>query len=320
MPIHLRAGVEVEPRRETPAVPVRLSRRDFLRGSAIAAVGAFATAGCKGRAGSNGNEAGWHAWLSDIHVAGDSRQTLRDENMADNLRRVVRDVLDADDPPRGFFVNGDLAFRDGRLEDYQTISTLFRPLRESKVPIHLTLGNHDDRSRVRDAFDDAFKDESSALLDKMVGEVFEPKLRYLLLDSLQKPNVTPGRLGREQIAWSAEALDQDRETPAVVFVHHNLNARWDSALLDTTELLNVLRPRGQVKAVVFGHTHVWNHRIVDGLHMINLPAVGYRFLPRQPLGWCLFRPRDDGGELQLRCIGGDRRRDGERVELRWRPT
>ena len=196
---------------------------------------------------------------------------------------------------------------------------LFKPLRELRVPIHLTLGNHDERTRVREAFADDLP-KSSVLVDKLVGETNEPSVRYLLLDSLQKPNVTPGRLGSEQIAWLAKALDDDRATSTIVFVHHNLNATWTSALLDTTALLDVLRPRRQVKAVVFGHTHVWNHRVIDGLHMINLPAVGYRFSPKQPLAWCVFRPRKDGGELELRCVGGDRRKDGERVDLRWRAS
>ena len=82
----------------------------------------------------------------------------------------------------------------------------------------------------------------------------------------------------------------------------------------------MIRPRTQVKAVFFGHTHVWNVREIDGIHMINLPAVGYRFLPKQPLGWVVFRPEPDGAEIELRCIGGDRRQNGRRTSLQWRAT
>ena len=111
MPIQLMPSVTTLP--TIQAESIRLSRRDFLKGAAIAGVGAFAGAGCKGRAGSNGNEAGWHAWSADLHVAADPKATLRDEFMAENLRKVVREVLDADDAPRGFFVNGDLAYHEG---------------------------------------------------------------------------------------------------------------------------------------------------------------------------------------------------------------
>ena len=101
-------------------------------------------------------------------------------------------------------------------------------------------------------------------------------------------------------------------------VHHNLNADSQSALRDTDGLLAVLLPRRQVKAVVFGHTHVWNVQKIEDLHAINLPAIGYRFLPKQPLGWAVLRPEADGAEIELRCIGGDRRKHGQRTWLKWR--
>jgi 3',5'-cyclic-AMP phosphodiesterase len=289
-----------------------LNRRSFLAG--LAAAGASLPAGCARRAGSRGNPGGWYAWLSDPHIAADPAAGLRGEVMADNLRKVVADVLAADDPPHGVVIDGDLAFHDGQPGDYRTLLDIVAPLRRDGIPIHLALGNHDDRDHFRDALGQG----RAPLEDKQVGVVEGDGLRLLLLDSLQRPNVTGGRLGERQLAWLGAELDAHPATPAVIFVHHNLNAEWASALLDTRALLELLGPRRQAKAVVFGHTHVWNVRPLDGLYCINLPAVGYRFLPKQPLGWCAFRPRPDGGELELRCIGGDRRQDGRRVSLRWR--
>ncbi len=102
-------------------------------------------------------------------------------------------------------------------------------------------------------------------------------------------------------------------------MHHNLNAERPAALHDTTAFLDLLKDRPQAKAVIFGHTHVWHVQPQDGLHLVNVPAVGYKFLPRQPIGWCLYRPHADGAELELRPIGRDRRKRGiERRELRWR--
>ncbi|MBX6314925.1 MAG: metallophosphoesterase, partial [Isosphaeraceae bacterium] len=159
---------------------------------------------------------------------------------------------------------------------------------------------------------------ATAVAGKWVGVVEGPGVRFVLLDSQDGVNVTPGHLGGAQRAWLARTLDADAETPALVFVHHHLNARNPSALRDTEALLELLRPRRQAKAVIFGHTHIWSCRRFGDLHAINLPAVGYRFLEQQPLGWCLFRPEPGGAELQLRCIGGDRRQHGRRVRLRWR--
>jgi 3',5'-cyclic AMP phosphodiesterase CpdA len=205
----------------------------------------------------------------------------------------------------------------GLADDYVTLLDVSAPLLRSRVPLHLTLGNHDDRANARAALG-PFLGPPDPEVDRCVSEVQGPGVRFLLLDSMISPNTTPGRLGPEQVAWLAHRLDADAATPAIVFVHHNLNATWESALRDTDALLHVLRTRAQAKMVVFGHTHVWNVRLVDGLHMVNLPAVGYRFHPKQPLGWCQFRPLADGCELQLRTIGGDQRKDGWTARLAWR--
>ena len=235
--------------------------------------------------------------------------------MADNLRAVVADILRADDPPRGVVIDGDLAFHHGEPGDYRTVLGLVEPLRRQALPVHMTLGNHDDRPNLRAAIARQDGDDPG---DKVVSTVSGPGVRFVLLDSQNGVNVTAGKLGPEQLSWLANDLDAHPETPAVIVVHHNINAHSESALRNTEAFLNVLRPRRQAKAVVFGHTHVWNVRAIDGIHMINLPAIGYRFLPKQPLGWVVFRPEPDGAEIELRCIGGDRRQDGRRASLRWR--
>jgi 3',5'-cyclic AMP phosphodiesterase CpdA len=255
--------------------------------------------------------------MSDVHLATDPRVRVHGECMADNLRAALDDVLDADDPPKGLVVNGDLAYRDGQPSDYKTLLRAVEPLRRGRIPVHLALGNHDNRDHFRTALGEPAESDPSGLA-KCVSEVEGSGFRMLLLDSLNGTRAVGGELGEAQRAWLAARLDAHPETPAVVFVHHNLNANWVSALHDTDALLNILRPRRQAKAVVFGHTHVFNARQLGDLHAINLPAVGYRFSPKQPLGWCLFRPAADGGELELRCVSGNRRQHLRRVELRWR--
>ncbi len=315
MPIHLppeRSAIHTEAR---PSALGRLSRRDFLAGTALGIAGM--ASGCTHRAGSRGHAGGWSAWLSDTHLAADPKASQMGEIMADNLRAVVADILDATDAPQGVLIDGDLALADGQQGDYEALLTATDPLRASGIPIHLALGNHDDRQTFGEVLGDRAGTDRGVVA-KHVGVVEGKGHRVILLDSLHKVNSTAGVLGDEQLAWLAAELDAKAEIPAIVFVHHNLNAHSTSALADTVALLAVLRPRRQAKAVVYGHTHVWHAGVVDGLHMINLPAVGYKFAPKQPLGWCVFRPDADGGELELRCVGGDRKQDRRRVELRWR--
>ncbi len=291
----------------------RWTRRGFLAGLTACAAGWTFTR--PGRAGSNGNPDGWYAWISDTHVSSDPDAVVHGERMAANLKAVVDDILDATDRPRAVFINGDLAFKMGEPDDYRRVLSLLDPLRRQGIPIHATLGNHDDRANLRSALGDT---DPGPLHDKRVGTVETPSLRFVLLDSQDGLNVTPGLLGSDQLDWLARTLDEDRTTPAVILVHHHPNAQNEAALQDADKLLDLLNPRPQAKAIVFGHTHVWNCRKLGEIHAINVPATGYRFLDTQPLGWCVLRPRPDGAQLELRCIGGDTRQHGRRIDLPWR--
>jgi 3',5'-cyclic AMP phosphodiesterase CpdA len=258
----------------------------------------------------------WFAWMADTHIAADASAKSRGQVMAENLKAAIADVLAQADRPAGVLIDGDLALNDGQVGDYRTLIDLLAPLREAQLPIHLSLGNHEDRDHFREVLKtDALtaKDVS----DKHVGLVDHGAMRLLLLDSLQRPNYTPGKLGEDQIAWLGRVLDSGPTKPTVLFVHHNLAADG-SALTDHSALLALAQPRRQVKAIVYGHTHRWEREDREGLHLLNLPAVAYPFANDQPLGWVRAQANAEGLVLRLHCVGGDRKKDREQITLKWR--
>src|SRR5205814_2598957 len=144
-----------------------------------------------------------------------------------------------------------------------------------------------------------------------------------VLDSYDPKNMVGGLLGGPQLKWLAAALDARKDKPAVVFVHHNLQFEPDKSgkfggLADSVELWPVLRDRPQVKAYVFGHTHTWRLAVRDGVHLINLPAVGYPFAKGEVTGWVDVRLSPGGAELVVRSIDPKHPKHGEKVELAWR--
>lgn len=293
------------------------SRREFLAG--LAAGGASLLLGTTARSAPAEDPGAWYALVSDIHIAADPSTRLRGQVMADNLRAVVADILAADAAPRAVLIDGDLALQKGETADYRTVVSLLDPLRKAKLPIYLGLGNHDDRTNFREVLQGVIPNESQ-VVDKQVEAIDGTGLRFVVLDSLDQCNVTPGKLGSAQLDWLTTELDAKPDKPTLVVVHHNPVPVQPPppSLLDTEAFLAILRPRRQVKGVVFGHTHVWSVRQEEGLYMINLPAVAYSFAPNQPLGWCRFRPEPGGGQLELRCIGGNREADRQQIALRWR--
>jgi 3',5'-cyclic AMP phosphodiesterase CpdA len=304
-------------------MPIHLpptSRRAFLHGLAVGGA-SLALPRLRAAAALDGPSP-YVALLADTHIDADPARVVHDDkvNMSDHLRAVVEDILAQPTPPEAVAVVGDLALKNGKPGDYAQFLKLVAPLRDRGIAVHLTLGNHDDRGTLREAL----KAEADAAVEgRFAAAVDAAGVRLVLLDSLDKVDQVDGVLGEVQRGWLAKALDARPDVATVVLVHHHPSPTADpakGALQDTAALLEILRPRKQVKALIFGHTHTWRREERDGLHLVNLPAVAYHFEKPQPLGWCRFEPSGAGAgaAIELRCVAGDRSKDRERLELAWR--
>lgn len=213
------------------------------------------------------------ALVSDIHLSSDKKKMARGINMADQFSTVAREISSLKTRPAAVLVNGDLAFNSGELDDYKTIAELFQPIRESGIPMHLTMGNHDQREHFWNSFTE-IKAAKRPLVDYQASLVRLPRANWFILDSLEKTLATPGLLGEPQLQWLAKTLDENKDKPAIVMAHHNLsqNADIPAGLKDGEKLLEIIRPRKQVKAYIFGHTHNYSvNQDESGIHLINLP-------------------------------------------------
>lgn len=261
-----------------------------------------------------------HCWalISDPHIHSDRAKMAHGINMAAQFDGVVREVLDLPQRPACVLINGDLAYNTGFAQDYATFTELIAPLRAAQIPLTLGLGNHDHRER----FWTALRGDASVkrpLAEREVAIIPAARANWFLLDTLDKTNSTPGRLGEAQIAWLAQALDAHADKPALVMTHHNPSLKPNStSLLDEDAFLAVLRPRRQVKALFYGHTHVWSvKRDESGLHLVNLPTTAYVWTPRAT-GWVTAQLETGGAKLHLQCIDRARPEHDQRVELAWR--
>lgn len=259
----------------------------------------------------------WLALISDTHLAADPRQHSGPQVPADNLKVVVADILAQLRPPEGVVINGDLAHREGRPGDYATLLDVIAPLRKANIPVHLVLGNHDDRRAFREAVRGVVPVESK-VEEKQVGGFNALGHRFLMLDSLDKIDATPGRLGAAQLAWLGRELDEYKGLPTLLFVHHHLRSKKIPGLVDDAALLDVIRPRAWVKGVVVGHTHRWQHAREDGVHLVNLPAVAFVFQPDQPLGYCRFTATSRGARVELRRVVRKGQAGPDDLSLTWR--
>lgn len=296
-----------------------LSRRRFLGRSAALAGGMLIWPTPLRAAGADAHR---FALLSDTHIDADPAKVLREVNMTENLKAVAAELIGLESKPANLLVNGDCACLSGLAGDYKQFTTLIEPLRQAGYPVHLTLGNHDDREVFYGAAM-AERPGSPPVTGRHVSIVDTPRANWYLLDSLDKVNSTPGMLGPEQLKWLATALDERSGKPAIIVAHHD--PQWEqpagrktTGVVDTRELFEVLAPRRQVKAMIFGHTHNWSVTQRQGIHLINLPPVAYVFAKGKPAGWVEASLGEQGMSVRLHASDKKHPQHGEKHELKWR--
>ncbi len=251
------------------------------------------------------------ALLSDTHVPADASERYRGFSPVENLSTVVPAVMAA--PVEGTLICGDIARLQGTPEDYARVSGLLAPI-AAKMPLAMVLGNHDHRANFLDAFPQQ-RAASAGVTNRHTISREARGLRFILLDSLLAPNVTPGQLGNAQRTWLSTELAAST-TPTVIVLHHSLGTN-DGDLVDVDRLFDVLGPHRHVKAILYGHSHEYKVTERDGIQLINLPAVGYNFADKEPIGWVESAWTTEGVDLTLRSIGGNQSANGQTTQVRW---
>jgi calcineurin-like phosphoesterase family protein len=295
-----------------------LSRREFLVRSMAAAAGLALAPALQ--AASKKTDPDLWTLLADPHLAADPALVSQGINMTEHFQSAATEIIEGSAVrPAGAIIAGDLAFSSGQKADYAHLVEMLKPMRKAQIPIHLALGNHDQRENFREVLRNPAK-AKAVPADRQAMMVKAAKANWFVLDSLETTLSTPGLLGAGQLEWLAETLDKNPKKPALVVVHHNPGKKENiSGLKDTEELMAILRPRRQVKMLIYGHTHNWSvERDAEGIHLVNLPPVAYVFKKGNPSGWVQFKLEGDAVLMELRCVDPNHPAQGQRHRLDWR--
>ena len=290
-----------------------LNRRDFCRSVAGGAFAAFLGTAPNGWVA----EAERDHWifLSDTHLPGDSSEERHDSNPVKNFTAVRETVLKLGHKPQGVIITGDVAFLEGTPEDYRQIVAQAAPYTENGIPVHIVFGNHDHFDNFCTAFPNL--KGASPVAKKHIAVLETPNVNMFLLDSLYLTNITSGFLGWEQLRWLRKELDARKDKPALLFAHHNLD-NFSGTLMDREEFWDVVQSAKQVKAYIYGHTHLYRQSVRDDVHLINLPALGWEFQSgAQPLGWSDVEISGNGIQLTLHSLSADHPKNGDVRKFEW---
>jgi len=165
----------------------------------------------------------------------------------------VQTLLHLPQAPQAVVITGDLT-DFGRAAEYAHLAELLAPL---PMPVYLLPGNHDDRTQLRASFP-----EHTYLGTQGFVEYSVPvgPLQLIALDTVV-PGASHGALCPQRLAWLAEELEQQRDRPVILALHHppfqTLIGHMDQIglLQGAAELEALVARHPQVQRVICGHLH-----------------------------------------------------------------
>jgi UDP-2,3-diacylglucosamine pyrophosphatase LpxH len=291
-----------------------ISRRQFLAG-ALAAGASLSLRSFGQESKGPEPESFRYLFISDIHIGPHYHSEKHGVQPAVEFARAIEHILALKDMPKRAIVTGDYAISWGNHADYKMLHEWISRLSEAGMSCRFAMGNHDSRRPFMDEFPHAkeLADPRAKSLGKYVY-VYETALaNWFFLDSLHEDDRNLGVLGEPQLKWLADALDARRDKPALVVGHHNPSLR--SNLRDTAAFYEVITPRKQVKAYIYGHTHCWGLNKHEGIHLVNVPTVSAWKDAEQPRGFLTADLHPNRMAVTLHTVGHKETKDHE---LAWR--
>lgn len=210
--------------------------------------------------------------LSDLHIGGS-------ENGMDPIPRleaVIEAVQVLPNRPDAALISGDLT-DDGGVEGYRLAREMLARL---EVPLHVIPGNHDDRARLREAFDLPGEGDEPINYSATVGD-----LRLVALDSIV-PGQDPGDFPPEQLRWLDEELAAEPQAPTLLALHHpplaTGIAEWDEINLlgpQREVLAEVVARHPQLLGIAGGHLHRVATSALAGRPVLAAPSTYWQVSP-----------------------------------------
>ncbi|MCX7276714.1 MAG: phosphodiesterase [Burkholderiales bacterium] len=243
--------------------------------------------------------------LSDLHIREPGRLAYGRLDTAPYLKQAVDSILRLPQQPDAVVITGDLT-DFGRAAEYAHLHSLLAPL---TMPVYLMPGNHDDREQMRASFAEHAYLGHSGFVQFSVAVA---DLQLVALDTVV-PGASHGSLCAERLQWLADTLDQQRDRPVVIAMHHppfaTLIGHMDDIglLQGAAELEALVARHPNVERIICGHLHRSIQVRFGGSIAMTVPSPAHQvcldLAPDAASAWTLEPPGfalhalGDGGQL-----------------------
>ena len=220
----------------------------------------------------------FHGWsmliaqISDTHIAGWDEKAYGIAPTADNLTLCVKNINQLIPKPDLVLVTGDIS-NTGLAEEFKQASNLLKKL---GIPYYVIPGNHDDRSTLISTFDSQHCPSDSQEFINYVLDDFE--VRLIAMDSTT-PGEAGGELCEERLAWLDERLNEDKNKPTIIFMHHPpvkvgvIEADIDG-FIGVDKLGKIIQKYSNIERIICGHVHLQSHTLWHNTVVTTAPSVG----------------------------------------------
>ena len=200
------------------------------------------------------------AFFSDTHI-----RVPETQPEPQRLLKCVKAVLNMNPRPATLLCYGDMAFFEGKVEEYQLFKTLMAPIDKAGIKWETTMGNHDRLNNFYEAFPER-KEKKPRVKNRYVHIVRTHRADFILLDSYMEGQIR-GEIRQDQRDWLIDKLKEYKVATKPVFVgcHH---------LLNETNLTDILLECPCCPGYIHGHAHKWMVETVKGLPSLGFAATG----------------------------------------------
>jgi len=188
--------------------------------------------------------------LTDIHLTTPG-ETIADRDPNANFDRALTHAMTLHSDADAMFITGDLSDW-GEAGDYRRLKDRIATL---PMPVHLLIGNHDDRATLLQVFPGLSGDQGfiQQQIDLPIGTA-------LTLDTWG-PESHAGHFCEARAAWLADRLAA-LDGPIWIFMHHNpvpihVGPMDQIMLLDADRFAGTIQPHaGKIRHIFHGHCHL----------------------------------------------------------------
>jgi 3',5'-cyclic AMP phosphodiesterase CpdA len=215
------------------------------------------------------------AQLTDLHVRADGLCCHGIADSMSNLTIAVSHINSLEPRPDVALISGDLS-DDGYMESYRKVKECLDGLH---MPYFVIPGNHDDGTNLKQAFaDHPYLPDAGDSLHYVIEDF---PLRLIGLDTTV-PKEVGGRMCALRRQWLSERLQERKEQPTLLFMHHpplmtGISGLDQYPLAGMDELEALISDHLQVELIICGHVHRAITRKFGGTIVLTSPSTSYQF-------------------------------------------